>query len=56
MNRYTVTYLQECTQPVQAPTIEAAGEYAKNYAASRNLRVLQVYPAGVSPVAPPPAA
>ncbi len=43
--QFIVTYIQEATQTVTAPTLEAAGAFAKNYVANhKNLQLLSVYP------------
>lgn len=58
LRRYIVTYVQECTQPVDAPNIASAGEFAKNYALKHRLAVLSIYPHTVAPPAnlPSPSA
>ncbi len=43
--QFIVTYIQEATQTVTAPSLEAAGAFAKNYVANhKNLQLLSVYP------------
>jgi hypothetical protein len=48
--RYVATYIQECTQPITAETIEGAGLFARQYARSNGLRLLQIHDAEPAPV------
>jgi hypothetical protein len=54
MNRYTITYVQEVTQPVDAENIQDAGVFAKRYAAKNRMVVLQIYAEQIAQVDPPP--
>lgn len=54
--QYTVTYVQECTQPVTAETIEGAEAFARQYARQNGLKLLQIYDAEPAPVDPEPVA
>jgi predicted Zn-dependent peptidase len=46
--RYTVTYVREVTQQVDAVTLADAAEFAARYAHEHRLTVLTIYP-GVTP-------
>lgn len=52
MKPYSVVYLQEVTQAVQAPDLEAAAAYAKRYAAHNGLVVQTVRSNPALPPAP----
>lgn len=51
LKRYIVTYVQECTQPVDAPNIKSAAVFASDYAHRHRLSVLSIYPHTVAPPA-----
>lgn len=55
--RYTVTYVQEVVQAVDAPNIASAAQFAKNAAGNvKGARVLSISLHGGEPVALPPPA